>query len=123
VLAHERQLHGLAGIFLLYLGLKGLLARPKLEQATSGTRFEAPTTKIHQRRETHIVNGPMPNFSHGLQEKRTAVENQTRFKNKSDVYTELERRCPKFPILRDVADASLVAADAFAGALTRGSSN
>jgi threonine/homoserine/homoserine lactone efflux protein len=35
VLAHERQLHGLAGIFLLYLGLKGLLARPKLEQGTS----------------------------------------------------------------------------------------
>lgn len=34
------------------------------------------------------------------------LENQTRFKNKSDVYTELERRCPKFPILRDVADAS-----------------
>jgi threonine/homoserine/homoserine lactone efflux protein len=35
VLAHERQLHGLAGIFLLYLGLKGLLARPKLERGTS----------------------------------------------------------------------------------------
>jgi hypothetical protein len=34
-------------------------------QTTSGTRFETPT-KIRQRRETHIVNDLMPDFSHGL---------------------------------------------------------
>src|ERR1700730_7491118 len=39
-------------------------------QATSGTRFEAPTAKIRQRRETHIVNGLMPDFSHGFPKRR-----------------------------------------------------
>ncbi|MGB6709827.1 MAG: hypothetical protein WBE85_06625 [Methylocella sp.] len=40
-------------------------------QVTSGTRFEAQTTKILKARETHIVNGLTPDFSHGLHEFRT----------------------------------------------------
>ena len=33
-------------------------------QTTSGTRFQTP--EIRQKRETHIVNDLMPDFSHGL---------------------------------------------------------
>ncbi|MGO8737813.1 hypothetical protein [Rhodoblastus sp.] len=66
--------------------------------APTAEEFLGDVTNIRRARLAAIVLNHMVDY--------WFLENQTTFKNKSDVYTELERRCPQFPIIRDVADAS-----------------